>query len=865
MSSHLRSLHLWFGLCLVVLTSGVNSVTLTHEQQVSDAVAELTGACKSLVEKNIHDVLMSGCSTFEAFQISFTGSCNKTQLDKIHTAVCNFIPLSTTTATTAKFTTLTQSTTPPPPPTSKFTTLTQNTTPTTIKTTPHYVTTSTLSTSTPHTVSTTVQHAINISMFLPLAQTHKELVDYVIANISSDDCRSMIHVNIGKIVSENDTSWCGKLDAVQRFLMTKCGQNDFNNFKEAVCMTFVKTASTATTATTIKPVATTSTTKPTATTSATTTTPATTTKPASITTTQTTLTTKPSTTTTAPPTTTKPATTSTTPNTTTTIRVTSNKPATTTTTPTTTTKPAAIQTTPTITTTKPSTTTITPPTTTKPTTTTTTQKTTTTTPPTTITPATATKLTTTTITATTTTATTPTPTSNTSTATTTKPAAITTTPTTTTTKPSTITITPPTTTKPATNTTTPITSTTKPTTATTQLATTTTITATTTTLTSTTKPTTTTPKPSTITTTPPTTTKPATTTTTPITSTTIPTTKTTKLATTTTTPATTTTTPATTTTTPSTTTTTPTTTTSAPTTTITMPSPTSAKSPSPLLTALLSSTTREISTPSQASTVHKEKVCDDVDTSCVREDPLQAVINTLTFRCKSTMSAGWKELKSPGGCSTLESSRTTILTTNICTLGDYNRLHGILCSQDKLDPNQVLSQGIKFDNAINTVQTKISQSCHAIIWADLQHGDFSLDSVCLKLKSSGENLIANGFCTHTDIATLQPSVCVGHRVYGASERETRDQIHHVIESMGQTCQQTMLEQERQMQDSALESGCVRLKASRSALINTQVCSEAELSPLTPLLCGNVASSISGGCVVLLLVCLGTFWRLVPCI
>ncbi|XP_059161852.1 uncharacterized protein LOC131944951 [Physella acuta] len=219
MSSHLRSFHLWFGLCLVVLTSGVSTVTLTHEQRVRDAVAELTGACKSLVEYNM-GVLMSGCSTFEAFQISFTGNCNKTQLDKIHTAVCNF-SLSTATTTTAK------------PATTDRTTY--------------------------------VQHAINISMFLPLAQTHKELVDYVIANISSEDCRAMIQGTIANMLSGDDTSWCGKLLMYQDFLIPKCEQNDYNNFKEAMCMTFVK----APTSTTLK---TTSTPTPTSTTSTSTTT-----------------------------------------------------------------------------------------------------------------------------------------------------------------------------------------------------------------------------------------------------------------------------------------------------------------------------------------------------------------------------------------------------------------------------------------------------------------------------------------------------------------------------------------------------------------------------------------------------------------
>ncbi|XP_059161862.1 uncharacterized protein LOC131944958 [Physella acuta] len=244
-------------------------------------------------------------------------------------------------------------------------------------------------------------------------------------------------------------------------------------------------------------------------------------------------------------------------------------------------------------------------------------------------------------------------------------------------------------------------------------------------------------------------------------------------------------------------------------------------------------------------------ICDDVDTTCVREDPLQAVINTLTFRCKSTMSAGWKELKSPGGCSTLESSRTTILTTNICTLGDYNRLHGILCSQDKLDPNQVLSQGVKFDNAINTVQTKISQSCHEIVWKDLEKSDYNLDPVCQKLKSSGQGLRVKGLCTQADLDTLEPAVCIGHRVYDQKEQELRTKIHQVIEELGDRCKETMLEQERQMEDTTVESACVKLKASHSALLNTQVCSEAEIGRLSPLLCGNTAVLLQANLLVLL--------------
>lgn len=254
-----------------------------------------------------------------------------------------------------------------------------------------------------------------------------------------------------------------------------------------------------------------------------------------------------------------------------------------------------------------------------------------------------------------------------------------------------------------------------------------------------------------------------------------------------------------------------------------------------------------------------EVICDNKDVQCTPIGPVDEVVENLTPRCRSTISIDLNNLRSPQGCSSLNSAKDQLLDNLICTPGDIQMLHQIVCKVNNATAESSIASGARMNEAVVTVQTKLSGRCRDVIANELK-GKISLEDLCLKVKSAGPTLVTRGTCTHDDYDLLEPAVCLVPRVYEPKEQQQRDEIHKVIIKLSPDCKKTMLDQEAQMQDSTVENACTKLTASHDLLLETKQCTEEEIKNLNAVICNSAPGGISTAAILIVLTSLVNLWH-----
>uniref|UniRef100_A0A2C9LU11 Uncharacterized protein n=1 Tax=Biomphalaria glabrata TaxID=6526 RepID=A0A2C9LU11_BIOGL len=237
-------------------------------------------------------------------------------------------------------------------------------------------------------------------------------------------------------------------------------------------------------------------------------------------------------------------------------------------------------------------------------------------------------------------------------------------------------------------------------------------------------------------------------------------------------------------------------------------------------------------------------ICDKQNYSC---SPITSLLKKLTNSCMLTMSAATSELKGDNACRYVESSKRGLLESSTCTDGDYAMIHRLICSADH-SLIEAVAEAERIETAELTITTKLTDSCRNVIWPEYKLSNMS--QMCQKVNRTGMSLVRQNICTREDFDLLKSTLCIVHREYSPEETKLRDEIHKLILTLSATCKTTMLDQEKQMQETTVQEACTKLTASREALKSSDICNEEELTKINKLICNGASTLISSWVITL---------------
>ncbi|XP_013087298.2 uncharacterized protein LOC106071692 [Biomphalaria glabrata] len=237
-------------------------------------------------------------------------------------------------------------------------------------------------------------------------------------------------------------------------------------------------------------------------------------------------------------------------------------------------------------------------------------------------------------------------------------------------------------------------------------------------------------------------------------------------------------------------------------------------------------------------------ICDKQNYSC---SPITSLLKKLTNSCMLTMSAATSELKGDNACRYVESSKRGLLESSTCTDGDYAMIHRLICSADH-SLIEAVAEAERVETAELTITTKLTDSCRNVIWPEYKLSNMS--QMCQKVNRTGMSLVRQNICTREDFDLLKSTLCIVHREYSPEETKLRDEIHKLILTLSATCKTTMLDQEKQMQETTVQEACTKLTASREALKSSDICNEEELTKINKLICNGACTLISSWVIAL---------------
>ncbi|KAK0048776.1 hypothetical protein Bpfe_021724, partial [Biomphalaria pfeifferi] len=237
-------------------------------------------------------------------------------------------------------------------------------------------------------------------------------------------------------------------------------------------------------------------------------------------------------------------------------------------------------------------------------------------------------------------------------------------------------------------------------------------------------------------------------------------------------------------------------------------------------------------------------ICDKQNYSC---SPITSLLKKLTNSCMLTMSAATSELKGDNACRYVESSKRGLLESSTCTGGEYAMIHRLICSADH-SLIEAVAEAERIETAELTITTKLTDSCRNVIWPEYKLSNMS--QMCQKVNRTGISLVRQSICTREDFDLLKSTLCIVHREYSPEETKLREEIHKLILTLSATCKTTMLDQEKQMQETTVQEACTKLTASREALKSSDICNEEELTKINKLICNGACTLISSWVIAL---------------